>query len=220
MPDAGALLPGLALALLGILFTWFTVGTQLNIRRGTRLLAWIQEGIPILGDRARLRWLGNSVAAITIPDGTPPFREGEVMLVLEPRDLGAIWAFARQRSRRDFFLIRLNLVAAPGFAADLLDPHRWTPPGTPPLDDRLRPTHSGPVSDGGYELRDDGAAPRDELRRLWETLTVASGRVWRLSIRETAPHLEIHVVPPDLAAAGSARLFTAIRQLAERVVRH
>lgn len=217
MPDAGALIPGLALALLGALFTWFTVGTQLNMRRGARLLSWVQEGLPILGDRARLRWMGNSVAAITIPDGTPPFREAEVMLVLEPRDLGAIWAFARQRARRDFFLIRLNLVASPDFAADLLDPHRWTPPGTPPLDDRLRPVPDATDPDG-YDLRDDGTAPRDELRRLWQTLTVASGKVWRLSVRKDAPHLEIHVVPPDLRAAGSARLFTAVRQLADRIV--
>ena len=214
MPDAGPFLSGLAIALIAVVLIWFTVGTQLNVRRGNRVLGWLQEGLPILGSRATLRWLGSSIAGLGISQANAPFREAEVMVVLEPRDLGAIWALARQRGRRDFLLIRANLVRAPRFAADLVDPAGWTPPGTARPDEALEPVSAG---DGAYEFRDDGRAPRDDLRRAWDTLAAGSGGVWRIAVRQTVPHLEIHVVPPDIRLSGSARLFTVIRQLAETI---
>jgi hypothetical protein len=217
MPDIGPLLSGLAIALLLLVLLWFTVGTQRNVRRGNRVLIWLQEGLPVLGSRATLRWLGSSVVGVGISEANAPFREAEVMVVLEPRDLGAIWALARQRGRRDFVLIRANLVRAPRFAADLVNPAGWTPPGASQPDETLEPVSPDDAATTSYRFEDDGRAPRDDLRRAWDGLATASGDVWRIAVRQTIPHLEIHVVPPDISASGSARLFTVIRQLAETI---
>src|SRR5918992_4382741 len=126
MPDPTVLIPGLLIALLAVVMVWFTIGTQRNISRGNRLLRWLADGLPALGPRTTLRWLGSSVAELRITQPRQPYREAVVMVVLEPRDLGALWAVARRRGRRDFLLLRLSLVRAPRWEADLIDPAAWT----------------------------------------------------------------------------------------------
>jgi hypothetical protein len=218
MPDPATLLPALGIALLAAVLLWFTVGTQLNVRRGNRMLAWLQDGLPALGPRATLRWLGSSVAALQIVDPMAPFNEAEVLVVLEPRDLGALWALARVRGRRDFLILRFGLIRRPTFRADLVDPSSWTarerrggeePTGrVTVLSDRAGPP---------LELRHDGDAPVDELRQDWRALAAAGGRVWRLSVRQTVPQLEIHLLAPDPTRSGSARLISEVRHIAERL---
>src|SRR5437867_8716179 len=122
MPDLATFLPGLAIAALAVVLLWFTVGTQINVRRGNRTLVWLQEGLPALGPRATLRWLGSSVAALSIVQPAAPYRGADVLVVLEPRDLGLLWALARRRGRRDVIILRLNLLRAPRFGADLVYP--------------------------------------------------------------------------------------------------
>jgi len=221
MPDLAAFLPGLAIAALAIVLLWFTVGTQINVRRGNRTLVWLQEGLPLLGPRATLRWLGSSVAALGIVEPAPPYRQADVLVVLEPRDLGAIWALARQRGRRDVLIVRLNLVRAPRFSADLVDPGGWSPGGRRQPDEALSRISDRVGADGrAYRMHDDGIAPVDELGRAWDALGASSGGIWRLSVQPVVPHVEIHVLPPsDLAQSGSARLFTAVRTLADFISR-
>jgi len=55
MPDLGSLGPGLLLAVAAVVLLWFTFGTQRNIRRGNRLLRWLQDGLAELGPRTTLR---------------------------------------------------------------------------------------------------------------------------------------------------------------------
>jgi hypothetical protein len=215
MPDLGALLPSLAIALLAVVLIWFALGTQQNVRRGNRVMAWLQEGLPVLGPRTTLRWLGSSVAALNILDPLAPFRAAQVLIVLEPRDLGLVWGLARQRGRRDVIILRLDLVRAPRFEADLVDPQAWNPAGQRPDEVLARVSERSAPDGRGYEVRDDGRAPLRELTDQWDALGRASGGIWRISVRQTVPHLEVHVLPPDLQAAGSARLFSAVRELAQ-----
>ena len=37
---------------------WFALGTQRNISKGNELLRWLQTGLPMLGRKATMRWLG------------------------------------------------------------------------------------------------------------------------------------------------------------------
>ncbi|MGH2667639.1 MAG: hypothetical protein ACRDH5_00695, partial [bacterium] len=54
----------LAVVLLLVVMLWFTWGTQHNISRGNQLLRWLQDGLPLLGRRTTLRWLGSSAAEL------------------------------------------------------------------------------------------------------------------------------------------------------------
>ncbi len=213
MPDLEALLPSLAIAVLLVFMLWFVAGTQGNIRRGNRLLRWLQEGLPLLGNRTTLRWLGSSAVELTIADPRHPFREAQVLVVLEPRDVGLLWAYGHARGRRDFIIVRASLRHAPRFELEVGDRRGWT--------GRIDQERLG---EGGWsqlawpvpELEALARPGADEAlaRRTWDRFEAASGGIWRLSIHQTVPHLEVHVRPPDTAAVSSARLMATFRELA------
>lgn len=214
MPDLETLAPGLLIATLAAVLLWFTFGTQANIRKGNRLLEWLQGGLSLLGHRTTLRWLGSSVAELRIVQPAAPFREATVMVVLEPRDLGAIWALSRSRGRRDFLILRLSLVRSPLYRADALDPRAWT---AGHLADGDPPARESTWTDGAgatVHLRYDPELDSERVRRLWERVARVSGGAWRVSVRPTVPHLEIHLLPPDPDAVSARALLEEVRDIA------
>ena len=218
MPDPSAFIPALLLVLLAVVMVWFTFGTQRNIGRGNRLLTWLQEGLPALGPRTTLRWLGSSVAELRIAEARSPYREAVVLVVLEPRDLGALWALARSRGRRDFIVLRLSLVRAPRWEADLTDPAAWTAGHRRTDDAELEPRQPWTDASGrAIGIADDGRADLDALRGHWNKLAGNTGGAWRISVRSTVPHLEIHLLPPDPGTGDARALFREVTALAATV---
>lgn len=216
--DPSAFVPALGIALIAVVLLWFTIGTGFNIRKGERLMRWLQDGLPALGPRTTLRWLGSSVAELTIVQPRTPYREATVMVVLEPRDLGAVWALVHSRGRRDFLLLRLSLVRAPRFRADVVDPTAWTAGDNrldePPLDR----TESWTIgSSGPLQARLDVGVDATALRKHVERLGRLSGGVWRASVRPTVPHLEIHLLLPDTTQVSSRELLDAVTDVARSV---
>jgi hypothetical protein len=50
-------------------------------------------------------------------------------------------------------------------------------------------------------------------RRAWEDLERAGASLWRISVQQTVPHLEVHLLPPPSSAKPEA-LIAAVRRLA------
>lgn len=218
MDDPSALLPGLGIVLVAVVLLWFAFGTQTNIRRADRIMRWLQDGLPLLGPRTTLRWLGSSVAELRIAGPLAPLRAATVMIVLEPRDLGLLWALARRRGRRDFLLLRLDLARAPRSRADLIDPEAWTAKDRRGDDgpfDREETWTDG--SGGTVHVRHDRAADLAGLRGFWDRLDRLSGGAWRISVRQLVPHLEIHLLVPALDASDARQMLGTVRELAEAV---
>ncbi|MGH2384997.1 MAG: hypothetical protein ACRDGB_08125 [Candidatus Limnocylindria bacterium] len=218
MPDLPAFGASLAFALLAAVMLWFAFGTQRNIRRGNDLLRWLQDGLPLLGERTTLRWLGSSVVELRITEPEAPFRDAQLLIVLEPRDLGALWALAHRRGRRDFLIVRARLARAPRFRVDLADSQSWTMG-----DVRHRwagedagTTWSGTWGGTTFEARHDPAVSIEELREWWELLAGVSGGVWRISVSPIVPQLELHLLPPP-DGVSSRRLMEAVRDVARSV---
>lgn len=186
----------LAVVLLLVVMLWFTWGTQHNISRGNQLLRWLQGGLPLLGRRTTLRWLGSSAAELGIAEPEPPFAEVNVLVVLEPRDVPWLWARARARGRRDFMIFRASLPRSPRFELEVGNPSGWT--GSEGLDrlDEATWLSADWGRPGLRVLHAPGAVP-DTVRPIFDRLAEASGGVWRLSVRRDPPHLEVHVLPPD-----------------------
>jgi hypothetical protein len=208
LPPVGYALMLLLIAVLLI----FALGTRRNIRRGNDLLRWLQAGLALLGQRTTFRWLGSTAVVLKIAEAKTPFREAEVVVVLEPRDVSLLWAWARSRGRRDFVILRGWLRRPPRFEIEAGDERGWT--GT----DRLKRIdwETWVEADWGLDgvrVAHTSEADPVEIRRLWEALTDASGGVWRLSIRRDRPHLEVHVVPPR-PGVGSEQLVEGFRDLA------
>jgi hypothetical protein len=219
MPDLRSLAPALLIAALAVVLLWFTFGTQANIRKGNRMLKWLQDGLGLLGPRTTVRWLGSSVAELKIVEPVHPFRDALVMVVLEPRDLGAMWAISRSRGRRDFLILRLNLVRSPLHSADAIDPRAWTAEHLDDEGDRSALATSW-IDHGGatVQVRHDPEFELAEIGRLWDRLGQVSGGAWRLSIRPTVPHLEIHLLPPDPARVSAHRLLDEVRDIADGLI--
>jgi hypothetical protein len=204
MPPLDAFLPSVAIGLILFVMLWFALGTQRNIRTGNELLRWLQGGLPILGRRTTLRWLGSSAVELEIAEPVGPFRKATVVVVLEPRDSSVLWAYARWRGRRDFVIVRVDLVRPPRSVADIRDPLGWT-------------NRSDSRADGAGLTTVHDADPA--IRTAWQRLSDASGGVWRLTVQPVIPHLEVHLRPPALDAVGADRILGPIGELAESLAR-
>ena len=100
---------------------WFAAGTIWNVRLGRETLRWLQGGLPLLGERTTLRWLGSTAVELVINEGKAEFARATVVIFLEPRDL-VWWPLSRLRGRRDTLIVRGVLRRAPAFELDALAP--------------------------------------------------------------------------------------------------
>lgn len=217
MPDLSAFGPSIALGLVLFTMLWFAIGTQRNVRKGNDVLRWLQGGLPILGRRTTLRWLGSSAVELGIVEPAEPFREATVVVVLEPRDVALLWAYARSRGRRDFMIVRANLRRPPRFSLDAGDARGWTGRLEPPEPDRRADAPARLDWGDGVVVVADAGADAAAARAAWERLRKASAGVWRLTLQPVVPHLEVHLRPPDDAGVTADRVLAPIRDLAVEV---
>jgi hypothetical protein len=195
---------------------WFALGTHRNVRKGNDLMKWLQDGLPVMGSRTTVRWLGSSAVQLRITEPADPFSEAEVVIVLEPRDLSWLWALGRARGRRDMLIMRARLNRSPRFELEAGDVSTWT--GADRLN-RLDLEAWRSSRWGGDDLRVAHTADADPeaVRPIWTALDEASGGAWRLSVRRDNPHIEVHVRMPDPARARAGPLFRAFGDLAGAV---
>ena len=216
MPSLDAILPAILFATLLVILLAFTFGTQRNISRGNAILRWLQTGLPRLGPRTTLSWLGSSVVQLQVSDPLEPFREVTVMAVMEPRDVPILWFLTRSQGRRDVLIFRTSLRRAPRIELEVADPAAWIRAPEPAEEDGWEPVEwPGAVVAHGRGRPD--RATIDDARAAWRRVGEASGGVWRLSVRQTVPHLEVHVLPPNLNEVSGEPLIEAIRGLADEV---
>jgi hypothetical protein len=212
-----SILNGIIIALGFALVVWFILGMQTNINRGTRVARWMQGGLKLIGDRASMQWLGSSALRLGIREAKPPFQEVDIILLLEPRDVLPLWAYTRWRGRRDMLVIKGRLRQNPYHEFDVLDLMSWSgreavardvPPGW--KKSSLSPTAMTLLTYSPNELKPMAQPALDLLLR-------STPAVWRMSVRRTVPHLELHLALPLLAEVSSQQVFQAIREVATTV---
>lgn len=206
----------LAIAVLAVLVVvWFAAGTAWNVRKGSALMRWMQGGLPVLGERTTVRWLGSTAVEMVIQKARPPFEQVTLVIFLEPRDVPWMWALGRGTGRRDTLIIRGRLRRAPQADAEALDPASWS--GRDALHGIASAEWSvrGPASPGGLSTWYKTPASLARADDLVELAGRAGLSVRRLSVRRTEPHLQLHVAPPGAGASASA-FFEAVRALGER----
>jgi hypothetical protein len=206
----------LVVAAVFVVMGWFAWGMIFNLRRGEKVLRWMQGGLPRIGERTTFRWLGTSVAELVIAHAKTPFRRLETLLVLSPRDVPWFWLLALVQGRRDTLIFRAHLSVAPRVDLDLADPTIWT--GRMALRQATqRGWESGSYQ--GLQLM----APPGLLNLAQNTLSTLSvpgeqlaSRFWRLSLRRNAPHLELHIPFPDTRQDAN-QWFAALQAFARAV---
>jgi hypothetical protein len=195
---------------------WFAAGTIWNVRRGRLLLHWMQAGLPLLGERTTVRWLGSTAVEMVIRDGKAPFAGVTLVIFLEPRDMPWMWAFGHIRGRRDTLIIRGVLRRAPEVELEALDPHSWSG-----RDARPRVPPDWPVRQaatrGGLVVHHPSAAALAHADALLALAQRAGLAVKRLSVRQIQPNFQVHVSVPD-RRQPARDFFEAVHALAERAL--
>jgi hypothetical protein len=209
----------LVFVLVAAIMGWYAAGVIFNIRRGNAVLKWLQAGLPRLGERTTLRWLGSSAVALEIARARPPFRRVEVLLVLEPRDVPWFWLIARARGRRDVLIVRGQLASAPQHEFDWLQPGSWSE-----RERGGRATGREWPREALEGLSYRAPAPQSVLGRPAALAALAAAReiqpeVWQLSTRREQPHLELHLPLPHPRQADAGRFVDRLRHLAEQLSR-
>jgi hypothetical protein len=192
---------------------WFAAGTIWNVRAGRELLRWMQGGLPLLGERTTVRWLGSTAVELVINQGKSQFASVTVVVFLEPRDL-PWWPLSHARGRRDTLIIRGILRRAPSFELEALDPASWSARDALP---RVPRDWLHAAAPGGVVVHHDGAAALGHAHALLEIAQRAGMNLWRLSVRRTEPNFQLHTALPD-PRQGARDFFEAVHALADRVL--
>ncbi len=202
-----------------VVMGWFAFGIIFNLRRGDAYIRWLRKGLPQVGERTTLRWLGTSVVEMVIAAAKKPFRKLDTLMVLTPRDVPWMWLWAALNGRRDIFIFRAQLVIPPQVDLELADPSAWT--GRQALQQASALGWANQPRDGLTLM-----APPDQLERAASTLQALdsslkrlSPHCLRLSLRRTAPasQLEVHLPFPDRKTITADEWVGAFQDLAHLI---
>jgi hypothetical protein len=178
----------LVIGLSVLVLAWYFVGQQAVRRRGLALLQWVREGVPILGNTPKLRWLGASAFQFTIERPAPPFRAVSVTVVLEPREIFFLWLVNRVRQRRDLLVVRGDLTARPKLMFELFrEAGRSSQEAQAMASSACWPI--APFDKSGLQLAASSPLSQDLLHTSIHWFEDQIGALARLSIRDTSPHL-------------------------------
>jgi hypothetical protein len=199
-----------------IVMGWFGGGVVWNLRRGNAVLKWMQAGLPALGERTTLRWLGSSAVELGIAKAKPPFRRCELVLVLEPRDVPWLWLWSYARGRRDLLIVRAQLNSAPRLEYDLITPGSWS--GRSAVAQAAQAKWENATLGDYHFLAPKASLPvsSKDAPNLLKSAQKIHPVVWRLAVRREFPQIELHIPLPDPKKTDSRNFFEAVRTLAQR----
>ena len=192
---------------------WFAAGTIWNVRKGSALMRWMQGGLPALGERSTVRWLGSTAVEMVIRDAKVPFTGATLVIFLEARDLPWMWALGRSRGRRDTLIVRGVLRQAPTLEFEALDPVSWSGRDALPRVPREWPVHEA-ASPGRVVVHCASAGALARAEALLALAQRAGLAARRMSVRRTEPNFQLHVALPD-ARQTAREFFEAVHALAE-----
>lgn len=202
-----------------VVMGWFAIGILFNLRRGDALMKWMQNGLPSIGQKTTLRWLGTSVAELVITHAKKPFRRLETLLVFKPRDVFWMTILAYFQGREDIVIFRGQLTTAPPTDLELVDPKTWSGRGVlKQLADRKweSKTYRDLQLLAPAGLLDLATKTLDRLALPMQRL---SSRYSRFSLRRDAsqPNFELHIPFPAFRTLEARQYFEALRQLASTI---
>jgi hypothetical protein len=202
------------IAAVTLVMGWFAVGSIWNVRKGSATLRWFREGLPLLGEKTTLRWLGTSSVELVLARAKPPFESVTLVIFLEPRDVPWIWAFSRGRGRRDTLIVRGQMRRPPSHDIEALSPGSWSARDAQRrMASESWPLESSAASGLAIFARVEG--DRRLAEALLELARDAGMEVRRLSVRRQEPHFQLHVDLPAPTTPANA-FFQALRAISGR----
>ena len=208
--------PELAIFVLVVIFIvgWFALGTHVNVRKGHRFLEWLQGGLPLIGEKTSLRWLGSSVVHLQIEKAREPFRRAEVLIVLEPRDVPPFWLLWRLRGRRDLLIVRTELRSVPTQQLEILDRQAWS---TKAVQFEVREQPWEPVTCDKPPFQAYALPPAANIPELLAEGESTGLPLVRIGVRRTNNSLEMQWLLPSQPASAARAVFETVQRVARQV---
>ncbi|MBZ5521353.1 MAG: hypothetical protein LAP21_03750 [Acidobacteriia bacterium] len=211
-PEAGRTLFFVAVV---VVVGWFAVGTILNVRKGNAVARWLQEGLPLIGQKTTLRWLGSSAVELKIQDARNPLLHVEIFILMEPRDVPFLWGYFHARGRRDILIARCRVSSAPVFQLEAGNPRAWTTRGA--QKEAIRKQWVPVPSPQGVNVVAYGEG---RLETAPELLTLAAGcqlPLVRLAIRRAEPEIEVQWQLLRFGNVSARRVFELLLQISNQL---
>lgn len=194
-----------------VLLSWYAIGVAYNRRRAAQVLRWLRAGLSRVGKEETLRWHSRLHNAARLDVGMPktPFRQMQVIFVLEPRENPLVWIPRRLRGRGDELVVRADLRALPqqeleaaphghrslaGCLASQEEPYTLLPEGG-----RFDVAWRGPAS----------PAAAERLRLFLEKYPRAR---WRVSLQRKPMHLTLHASLDELRRTPAEEFFKGLME--------
>jgi hypothetical protein len=199
----------------------FAFGSSWNLKRGNDTLRWLRAALPVLGERTTLQWMGTSVVKLTIANAKKPFKDIEILVVMEPRDIPIFWLHGHLNGRRDSLIFRGHLRQPPAFEVELLQPFLWTGREalaqidqkawtSVTLKDTTANTGKHPFVALANNLR--GA---DYLQQWFPRAMQLTPDLARISLRRAGEYqMQWHATLPRLSAVSAAAIVSQVQQMA------
>ena len=192
---------------------WFAAGMMLNVRKGNAMTCWMQEGLPLIGEKTTHRWLGSSGVELKLQNPSKPFSRVELFILLEPRDVPFLWAYFHARGRRDVLIVRCH-THSPRFQLEVFDPKAWT---TRDLHEESGRAQWSTIDAPGAGLIARGEGRVENAAQLAGLAAGCGLPLVRLGIRRSAPELEVQWEISRYQTVSSRRLFENLRQIAQQL---
>ena len=193
---------------------WFALGTHTNVRKGHRFLEWLQDGLPLLGEKTTLHWLGSSVVQLKIENACQPFRRAEILVVLEPRDVPLIWLFSRLQGRCDLLIVRTELRTQPKMQVEVLAGKAWSAKVVAQEVARLNWPLQSAVAGQPFQIYSPTPASAGELIA---EVSRCDLRLVRIGVRKSNNGLELQWRLPRHPNSTSRAVFEAVQRVAHQL---
>ena len=207
----------IVIAAVAVFMGWFAIGMIYNLRRGDAIIKWMQAGLPTIGQKTTFRWLGTSVAEMGIGHARRPFQRLDILLVLKPRDVFWMTIIALFQGRNDVLIFRAVLSTPALVDLELADPKTWS--GREALNKAQQRGWESMEYKGLRLMAPRGllALASTTLDQLSAATEALSKQYFRLSLRKTAPNLEIHLPFPDPRTMDSTSYFQSLGNLGRAI---
>jgi hypothetical protein len=177
-------------------------------------MRWLTEGLPLIAERTSYRWLGSSVVELKSAKANAPFRNTEMLIILEPRDIVLLWWWSRLRGRRDMMIFRAQLTTAPGYEIEVFNPKAWT---IARADRDLKGKNWTQLDLKAFPALlayHSSKADAETIAQLTKLADRLGGKFIRLSVHRDIPNLEIHWLLPDMKTNSAKDMVSKLQQIA------
>lgn len=203
------------IAFCALLVVWYIVGWQVNRRRGERLLAWILQGLRAFSDQITVSRLGTSGFQVNVGKAQAPFREMEVTILLQPREILLLWIFNRLRGRADHLVLKGTLRASPRGEVEMMKKRgRLAGRVLKGLDEGVWVRQE---TAGGLVMACRGEKGQQQVDAISPLLAGLSPRLLRLSLSKKAPHILVSLSLAGLDEQSALLMLSSLQELARTV---